>query len=283
MNRQAASFLISSILFLGLATPVKSASQSSGVIERIERTGVLRVAVREDAPPFGYLGSSGNLQGYCLDFFSLLQKQLIKQLQRNTLTIKLFKSSPNSRFSLVENNSVDLECGPNTISEDVSEEINFSQSFFITGTQFLVRQENKDSIDFEQDLAGVRLGVVSNTTNARYIAERYPAAILKRFSGVTAKTRGIEAVKQGRIDAMVSDGILLRAAAQRRQLSATKYPLIPEEPLTCDHYGMLIKSEDPQWQDFVNSVISSPEAEQLQNTWFGRLLNYVQTTIDFCQ
>jgi polar amino acid transport system substrate-binding protein len=82
---------------------------------------------------------------------------------------------------------------------------------------------------------------------------------------------------------MISDGILLRAEAQQQGLSAAEYPLVPELPLTCDRYGMIIHSKDPQWQEFVNSVIDSPEAEALSNQWFGSLFSYAQLAQDVCQ
>ena len=257
-------------LFFGVfALPV----QAESVLEKIQRTGILNVALREDAAPFGYLNANNNLQGYCLDFFAVLEEQLVEELERNTLSIKLFKSTANNRFSLVANNIVDLECGPNTIREDEPDRISFSQPFFVTGTQFLVSEDNRDRLKLNRDLKGIRLGVIDNTTTEEFIEETYPSAVVQRFRGVTARSRGVQAVAQGKIDAMVSEGILLRAEAQRQELSSSNYPLIPETPLTCDRYGMIVSGNDPQWQEFVNSVINSSEIVALSRSWFGQLFN----------
>ncbi|MGL5943414.1 MAG: amino acid ABC transporter substrate-binding protein [Waterburya sp.] len=280
MNRQViSSFITGSLCLLFLASPVKAET----VLAKIQRTGVLTLAVREDAPPFGYLDANDNLQGYCLDFFALLEKQLKNKLERNILSIKLFKSTPVNRFNLVSENAVDLECGPNTIRSDVPENTAFSESFVITGTQFLIKTQNQDRIDPEQDLNNIVIGVINDTTTAKFIAKRYPSAQLLRYSGVTARTRGIQAVVQNKIEAMASDGILLRAEAQQQGLSDSDYSLIPDTPLSCDRYGMIIKGNDPQWQEFVNSVITSPEARDLGNAWFGQLFNDTQNSQDFCQ
>ncbi|MDJ0567804.1 MAG: amino acid ABC transporter substrate-binding protein [Pleurocapsa sp. MO_192.B19] len=279
MNQQITSFLTSSLFLFCLALPAKSET----VLERIQRTGVLKVAIREDAPPFGYIDANNNLQGYCLDFFAVLEKQLSKNLERNTLSIKLLKSTPTNRFSLISKNIVDLECGPNTIRSDIPEDTDFSTSFFVTGTQFLIKQNSRDRLEIEQDLNNMRLGVINRTTTEKFIAERYPLATIQRFSGVKARIRGIQAVEQNKLDAMVSDGILLRAQAQQQGLSSSEYPLIPEIPLSCDRYGMIIKGNDSQWQDFINSVINSLEAVNLSNTWFGRLFNYTQAAQSFCE
>ena len=278
MNDKIISCLSSCILLLCLPF----SAQAETVLAQIQRTGILKIAIREDAPPFGYLDPGNNLQGYCLDFFTLLEKQLIKNLERNTLSIKLFKSTTNNRFDLVGNGLVDLECGPNTISADTPENTSFSTAFFTTGTQFLIRESDRDRLKLDRDLNQIKLGVIRNTTTEKFITEAYPLATIQRFSGVTARARGIQAVEQGTIDAMVSDGILLRAEARQQELSASKYPLIPKTPLTCDRYGMII-TKDPQWQDFVNSVISSSEAEKLLSSWFKTIFDYDRVTLNSCE
>jgi polar amino acid transport system substrate-binding protein len=270
MNRNLIWVLASSVCFLGLVSPVKGEER----LGKIQRTGVLNVAIREDAPPFGYLDGNKNLQGYCLDFFDLLESQLVDELERDSLSVKLLKSTASNRFTLVAENLVDLECGPNTIRTEAPENIGFSACFFLTGTQFLIKQDNP--LDLDNDLDGATLGVIANTTTAKYIAQRYPTAILKQYRGVAARIRGVQAVSQGKIDAMISDGILLRAEVQQQGLSLAEYPLVPEVPLTCDRYGMIIHSNDSQWEDFINSVINSPEAIALSDQWFGSLYSYTQ-------
>ena len=275
MNRLA-SFLISVCLFC-LVSPAKA----EDTLDEIQRTGVLSVAIREDAAPFGYLSANGNLRGYCLGFFALLEKQLIERLNRNSLSVKLYKSSPGNRFDLVARNIVDLECGPNTIRSDIPEGTDFSTGFLITGTQFLARKDR--SLDLDGDSEDLTLGVINNTTTEKLVSQRYPLATIRKYRGVTARTRGVEAVAQGQIDAMVSDGILLIAEAQRQELSSARYVLLPDVPLTCDRYGMIIQGDDPDWQDFVNSVINSPEGAALATAWFGQLVSYTKSTPDFCK
>ena len=277
MNRHLVFCLFSSLSLLIFSAP----ASAENTLEKIQRTGVLNVAIREDAAPFGYRDGRGNLRGYCLDFFALLESQLIQKLERNTLSIKLLKSSVNNRFSLVTDEVIDLECGPNTIRDNPPENIDFSSSFFITGTQFLVKKDS--SINPQGDLDGAILGVISNTTTARLIAERYPNATLRKYRGVTARSRGLQAVAQNKIDAMISDGILLRAQAQQQGLSSIDYPLIPDIPLTCDRYGMIIPAEDPDWQDFINTAINSPAAETISQAWFGNVFNYILPAKDFCR
>ncbi|BAU66484.1 extracellular solute-binding protein family 3 [Stanieria sp. NIES-3757] len=259
-------------VLLGLILFIPLQATAATVLEDIQKTGVVKVAIREDAAPFGYIDTQRNLQGYCLDFFSLLEKKLINQLKRNILIFRVLKSQVNNRFDLVAQGLVHLECGPNTIVSKQQEEVIFSQPFFITGTQFLIRQQNSNLINLDSNLNNSKLGVIKGTSTEKYLRDRYPQAQLTLFRGVTARNRGVQALAQGKIDAMVSDGILLRAEAQQQNLSLANYPLIPEQPLTCDFYGMLLPRGDRAWQDFVNSVIASPESKALLNQWFGDII-----------
>lgn len=270
-------WLLTTAFVLGLQVPV----QSQTVLETIKETGVLKLAIREDAAPFGYVNSADNLQGFCLDFFTLLERRLEEQLPRNSLATRLLKSTISNRFNLVEEGLIDIECGPNTIRELSSSEATFSRPFFDTRTQFLVATERIDAIDLDGDLANVRIGVIRETTTEELIRERYPDARIVLFSGITARNRGVRAVAQGTITAMASDGILLRAEAAQQDLAVDDFTLVPAVSIDPenkvfarrDRYGMIIP-QDEQWQNFVNSVIVSPEFRRLFVRWFGEIESF---------
>ena len=270
-------WLLTTTFVFGLQFP----AQSQTVLETIKETGVLKVAIREDAAPFGYVNSADNLQGFCLDFFTLLEEKLKEQLPRNSLATRLLKSTVSNRFNLVEEGLSNIECGPNTIRELASSEVTFSRPFFESKTQFLIATEQTDATDLNGDLANIKIGVIRNTTTEELIRERYPDASIVLFSGATARNRGVQAVAQGKIAAMASDGILLRAEAARQDLPIADFALIPTVAIDCDdrvfakrdRYGMII-SQDAQWQDFVNSVIVSSEFQRLFVQWFRSIESF---------
>ena len=270
-------WLLTTTFVLGLQFP----AHSQTVLETIKETGVLKVAIREDAAPFGYVNFADNLQGFCLDFFTLLEEKLKEQLPRNSLATRLLKSTVNNRFNLVEEGLSNIECGPNTIRDLSSTEVTFSRPFFDTRTQFLVATEQTDAADLDGDLANIKIGVIRDTTTEELVRERYPDASIVLFSGATARNRGVQAVAQGKIAAMASDGILLRAEAARQDLPIADFALIPTVAIDCDdrvfarsdRYGMII-SQDAQWQDFVNSVIVSPEFQRLFVQWFRSIESF---------
>ena len=72
MNRKFASFITTFITSGWLLLCLASTARAESTLDKIKRTGVLKVAIRQDAAPFGYLDANDNLQGYCLDFFTIL-------------------------------------------------------------------------------------------------------------------------------------------------------------------------------------------------------------------
>ncbi|MGK7872708.1 MAG: amino acid ABC transporter substrate-binding protein [Xenococcaceae cyanobacterium] len=253
-------------------------------MEEIERTGVIKVAIRSDAVPFGYINLDNNLTGLCLDFIALLRKEIKRQFNRDILTVRLFKSTLFNRFEIVEQKIVHIECGPNTIRSDIKYDVDFSEPFFITGTQLLIKKEDETRVNPNGTLENITIGLLRETSTEEFIESQYPLASIKKFRGVTGRLRGIQAVGQGKIDVFASDGILLVGEATILGFSLEEdYQLIPELPLTCDYYGMIIPKNDNQWRTFVNSVIESPQSEQILKEWFTVVFPYIRITKDFCQ
>lgn len=257
-------------------------SASADVLEEIRETSVLKVGIRIDAVPFGYLDSSGELAGSCLNFINLLRRQVRQELNKEALLVKLYRTSSINRFNLIDDDIAHLECGPNTIREDLPYKVEFSEPFFVTGTQFLIDKENNKRINPNGDLANLTIGVLQGTSTEEIIKNEYPLAQIKPFQGEIGRSGGVQAVQQGEIDAFVSDGILLLGEVAQQGLSLENYTLVPKRPLTCDRYGMILPAGDPQWKSLVDSAIESQRSQQI----FANILeeiSLVATAETICQ
>ncbi|CCI09044.1 amino acid ABC transporter substrate-binding protein [Microcystis aeruginosa] len=259
-------------------------AKSETVLEKIKRTGLLEVAMREDAIPFGYRDSNNNLQGLCLDFIQLLREELKHKLNLQIISVKIYKSTLFNRFQLLENKTVDFECGPNSIRKTIPDGVSFSRPFFVTGTQFLVRSDNQNNFNFSSSLEGISIGVLRDTTTQELLRQKYPLATYQEFQGVTGRLRGIQSLRRNRIDAFASDGILLIGEAVILGLSLGKdYQLIPPNPLNCDYYGFILPANDPQWQEFINGVIVTSENRNIFKKWFTEVASYFRDTWQYCR
>ncbi len=271
-------------LFLLIFSGLPSHGQEETVLERIEKTGLLKVGIREDAVPFGYRDINGDLEGLCLDFIAVLREELKQELNKQVIAIKLYKSTLFNRFELVSDRIVDIECGPNTIRELPEYQIQFSTPFFLTGTQLLIEADKAKTIDPDGNLDNVNIGVLKNTTNEQLIAETYPLANLVQFQGVTGRYRGIQALRGDKIDAFASDGILLVGEAIVQDLRlGVDYLLVPKNPIDCEEYGLILPDNDPQWVSFINSLIGTSPARNLYLNWFGDIAKQLESIQSFCR
>lgn len=255
------------------------------VLETIRTTGLLNIAIREDAVPLGYRDLNNDWSGICLDFAAILKRQVIANIQQPAILVKLFKSTLFNRFDLVNDQVVYLECGPNSIRPDLSyDNVTFSQPFLWTGTQFLIRAADKQRVNPNGSLAGLKIGVLRYTTNEKLIQERYPGATIQIFQGATGRLRGVQALRQERIDAFASDGILLLGEALSQNLAIGQdYLIVPPVPLNCEQYGLILPRQDPQWIELINQTLALPEAKNLNQKWLGPIFPQVQKIVNYCQ
>jgi len=282
------------ILFLAYFSGFSSAVQAqkvpdntvleNTVLENINKTGILKVGIREDAVPFGFIDSNENLSGICVDFTNILLQEVQKKLQKDAIIVKIFKSTLYNRFDLVSDRVINLECGPNSIRDSSSYQLVFSRPFFTTGTQFLIRTEDENQFKLNTTLENSIIGVLRNTTNQTFLAERYPRAQFREFQGVTGRSRGVQALQQGKINAFASDGILLigEAALQGMAIGKT-YLVVPQEPLTCEYYGMILPNNDSQWQELVNQSILKARQANVFRQWLGVILPEIRETLTYCR
>ena len=258
------------------------APREESVRSEIERTGILKIALRQDVAPFGYIDNASNWVGYCRAFAADLRAHL-DQITGPALDIDLVElsSTLENRFSLVQENIVHLECGPNTIRQDL-ENISFSQPLLVSGVQFLVKRDQIDQANPNPRLADIRVALLPGTTTEQFIQDTFPQAELVPFAGPTGRSEAVMALVKGEVDVFASDGILSISEALRQNLSLEEYVLQPEQPLTCEFYGLLLPADDPDWQTLINDFIARTHTERLSREVSRSLLAGQLDTLDYC-
>ena len=255
-----------------------SPRKTINILAEIQKTQTLKIAMRSDAAPFGYINSQQNLwTGYCADLADSLGQHLAHKLNIPT-GIKVVKvaSSLENRFKLVQENTVHLECGPNTIRTNHKGTI-FSDLFFVSGTRFLVSNEAVPQIDFDNGLQGIKTGVLKESTTEQFLQETYPEAEVIYFQGAKGRIDGVKAIVGGKIDAFISDGVLLSGEIERQNLPRENYQLIPREPLTCDFYGLILPEGAPKWRNLINNFLRDEQHRKQRVKW---LRDYYPQSVD---
>ncbi|HLO49057.1 MAG TPA: amino acid ABC transporter substrate-binding protein [Kamptonema sp.] len=258
-----------SIIF-SLLFPTITLAQAA--LQDIRQNGVLKVGIRKDAPPFGYI-EGDNWKGWCIEGMEMFRASLEKQLNRSVrlekLETVLDESNAQGRYRSITSNRVHLECGPNTIMQSPPTGIGFSLPFLSSGTYLMVKPENKLRVNPSGFLQDVTIGVLGDSLTQQFIASRYQLANQKIYQGPLGRQTAVKDAVDGKIDAFASDGMLLVAEALRQGLTPSQYSLIPEQPLTCISYGMIIPANDAEWKETVNNFIRNQSSRTILERVFG--------------
>ena len=261
----------------------KSDQPKRDILAEIEQTGRLKVAMRTNAAPFSYKNQNNGWAGYCSDLADSLGRHLTQKLeQASAIKVAKVASSLSTRFELVEQETVHLECGPNSIVTS-KEGIIFSDPFFSSGTRFFVTNTNISNLDFSSQLPGVKLGVLQHSITEQFLQQNYPDAEIVAFDEVTGRRQGIQAVADGKIDTFASDSVLITGEMNRQRISEENYQIVPKTPLTCDYYGLILPQGDPQWRNTVNTFIREQQAKKVFDKWLTNYYPQAVADLDYCQ
>ena len=268
MNRRMWGFLVLAVCWLTLAAVPVLASET---LDKIEKTGKIRVGFREDSIPFAYIDPTvGKQVGFSVDMTQLLVENLSKYFGKK-IEIEPVTITTKTRIPMIVNGTTDVEMGSTTYTQEREDVVDFSVIFFVSETSFLVPKDSP--IKTKQDLNGKRLGGARGTTNLKAIEDQAAAGEYKPKEIVTTEghAQGFLALKTGKLDAYATDRSLLeglRMKDDHPDAWRTVDFAIAYEP-----YGYMMRENDSDFRDFVNNTIlwsiKTGKFYELYEKWMG--------------
>ena len=238
-------------------------------LDKVKSSGEITVAHRESSIPFSYLGAEGKPVGFGWEICQRIVENVKKATGRNDLKVNTIPVTSQNRIPLVQNGTVDIECGSTTNNTDRAKQVAFAINYFYTGTRFLVKADS--GIKSLKDLKGKRVVTTAGTTNFQVLR----AANQKQDLGFelsTAKDHSESAllVEGGRADAFGMDDILLYGL--RAQSSNPSSLAVVGEPIQVEPYAIMLRKDDPAFKKLVDDTVAglmkSGEFEKLYTKWF---------------
>ena len=105
--------ILAMALAIGL-TMLSGPAMAGPTMDKIEKTGVLKVGFREGSIPFAFIDPKvGKHVGFSVDMAGLLAENLSKRFGKK-ITIKPFTVTPKTRIPMVVNGTIDVEMGSTT-------------------------------------------------------------------------------------------------------------------------------------------------------------------------
>jgi glutamate/aspartate transport system substrate-binding protein len=256
-----ASFLV--------ALPALGAEELTGTLKKIKETGSITLGHRESSIPFSYYDDKQQVVGYSHELMMKVVDAIKKEVNMPKLQVRLNSVTSQNRIPLVQNGTVDLECGSTTHNTERAKQVAFSNTIFIIGTRL---QTKKDSgIKDFSDLAGKTVVTTAGTTSERLIRKLNEEKKMN-MNIISAKDHGESflTLETGRAVAFMMDDALLYG-----EMAKARKPgdwIVTGTPQSFEAYGCMMRKDDPQFKKVVDDalaqVMKSSEAKKIYEKWF---------------
>ncbi|MFP1887615.1 glutamate/aspartate ABC transporter substrate-binding protein [Lonsdalea quercina] len=240
---------------------------STDTLQKIKARGLIVVGHRESSVPFSYLDNNQKVVGYSQEYSNAIIDAVKKQLGLPDLTVKMVPITSSTRIPLLQNGSIDFECGSTTNNAERQQQVAFSNSIFIVGGKLLVRKES--GIGDFNDLAGKPVVTTAGTTNEILLNQLNDKNAMKmRIISAKDHSDAFRTLESGRAVAFYMDDPLL--AGERAKAKRPDQWVIVGTPQSHEAYGCMLRKSDPAFKQLMDSTIAQAQTQGDAEKWYQR-------------
>ena len=245
------------------------AQGAGGTLEKIKESKTLSLGHRESSIPFSYYDDKQQVVGYSHELMLKAADAVKKELKLPDLQVKLTPVTSQNRIPLVQNGTIDLECGSTTNNLERQQQVAFSNTLFVVGTRLLTKKTSGVK-DFP-DLKGKNVVTTAGTTSERLLRKLNDDKQMgMNIISARDHSESFLTLQSGRAVAFMMDDALL--AGEMAKARDPKEWHIVGTAMSKEAYGCMMRKDDPQFKKVVDGAIAqamtSGEAEKLFKKWF---------------
>ncbi|SCX56716.1 transporter substrate-binding domain-containing protein [Variovorax sp. EL159] len=252
--------LLGAVLALAFAS---AGAQDNGTLAKARAAGTITMGVREASPPLSYsLGTT--YVGYHVE---LCEQTLSKLLPG--VAIRQMAVTSQNRLPLLQNGTIDIECGSTTNNAARQQQAAFANTTYITEARFAVRAAS--GITSVEQLKGKTVVTTTGTT----LVQRLRKLEQDRSFGITVVLAKDHAesfllLESGRADAFaMDDNTLAGNIANARNPADFR---IVGKPLGIEPIAIMLRKDDRAFKSAVDGYLAGAAAsgalEKLYAKWF---------------
>lgn len=262
-------FALSALLCAGLAQ--SALAQESATLNKIKESGTIALGHRESSIPFSYYDDKQQVVGYSQELMLKVVEAVKAELKVPSLNVKMIPVTSQNRIPLVQNGTIDIECGSTSHNAERARQVAFSNSLFVIGTRLMTKKDS--GINDFADLAGKNVVTTAGTTSERLIRKMNEEKKLN-MNIISAKDHGeaFLTLETGRAVAFMMDDALLYG-----EMAKAKRPadwVVVGTPQSFEAYGCMLRKDDPGFKKVVDAALAktmtSGEAEAIYRKWFNQ-------------
>jgi len=227
-------------------------SADAATLDTVRQDKALRIAFREDAPPFSFTDDAGLPAGFTIDLCRSVAKHIGEQLNINDLKINYVLVTAENRFEAIENGNADLLCEPTSETLARREKVDFSIPTFVDGASLLVGGDGPG--DFSA-LSGKKIGVLAGTTTEQSLRDTLARAnINAEIAPAKTHQEGLAMLDKGEIVAYFGDRAILAYLAAKSS-DASKLRLA-DNYFSLEPYALALPHGDEDFRLAVDRALS---------------------------
>jgi glutamate/aspartate transport system substrate-binding protein len=243
-------------------------AQAGDTLAKIKASGSVSLGVRESSG-LGYTLGNGKYVGFHTEMGEIVLADIQKQLGLPKLNVTYQPVTSQNRIPLVQNGTVDLECGSTTNNATRQKDVSFAMTTYVEEVRIAVKASS--GINAIKDLNGKSVATTTGTTSVQTLRKNERAGGID-FKEVYGKDHADSflLLESGRADAFVMDGSILAA-----NISKSKNPAdfkIVGEVLSVEPIACMLRKDDPAFKKAVDDSIKRQIADgslaKLYDKWF---------------
>ena len=243
-------------------------AQTGDTLAKIKASGSVSLGVRESSG-LGYTLGNGKYVGFHTEMGEIVLSDIRKQLGMTALEVKYQPVTSQNRIPLVQNGTVDIECGSTTNNATRQKDVSFAVTTYVEEVRIAVKANS--GINGIKDLAGKNVATTTGTTSVQTLRRNERAGGID-FKEVYGKDHADSflLLESGRADAFVMDGSILAA-----NISKAKNPAdfkIVGEVLSVEPIACMLRKDDSAFKKAVDDSIKRQIADgslaKLYDKWF---------------
>jgi len=261
-----------SLLALGLSFGLASlfglvgaAQAQQDTLEKITQTGEVNLGVRESS---GLAYALGN--GKYVGFHTEMAERIIDDISKaagKPIKINYQPITSANRIPLVQNGTIDFECGSTTNNAARALEADFAYTTYVEEVRIAVKKDS--GINSLADLDGKTIVTTTGTTSVQTLRRKRADINFNELQG-RDHADSFQQLQSGRADAFVMDGSIVAANISRSR-NPGEFKILDDvlsvEPIAC-----MLRLNNPNLKQAINNSIERQikdgSLEALYNRWF---------------
>ena len=241
----------------------------SPTLDKIKSSSTVTMGVRESSIPMSYTTGDSRFDGYHVEICRMILGDIKDRLKLDTLRINYQTVTSQNRVPLVQNGTVDIECGTTTNNVARSKDVAFANTLYVEQVRIAVKANS--GINSISQLAGKKVATTTGTTSVQLL-RKHEKANGVNFDEVFGKDHADSflLLESGRADAFVMDGSIL-AGNIANSKNPKDYKIVGEV-LSTEPIALMVRKDDPEFKAAVNEaiakIVKNGNMPKLWNKWF---------------